>query len=206
MLWGYNYNASGAPPATGAVRRLLKAEDLEYADMAAQDWVISGSVGLSSAVSKSDGGTLQSELAVRNAMDDAGRYIATWPAGGDVLVDLDGRSMVDIGSVMVGDLAIAPGYRGDLSIWMKSYLNGTEVRGNLCGLYVKFFERHNSSGVDLYRRGGGDGWNEVLRLGPTSSGLGEARLPVAGSYCVYKLVRLEYPQVISVSLRIKLGS
>jgi hypothetical protein len=204
MLWGYNYNAASGTPATGAVKRLLKAEDLEYVDMTAQDWVISGSVALSSAAARSDGGTLQSELAVRNAMDDAGRYIASWPAAGDVLVDLDGRSMVDIGSVMVGDLAIAPGYRGDLLISMKSYRDGTEVRGNLCGLYVKFFERHNSSGIDLYRRGGGDGWTEVLRMGPT--GLGEARVPVAGSYCVYKLVRLEYPQVISVSLRIKLAS
>ena len=65
VLWGYNYNPAGAAPATGAVARPLRAEDMGYADLAATDWVISGS-GVPASSSLDARKTLQTTVAVNH--------------------------------------------------------------------------------------------------------------------------------------------
>jgi len=207
VLWGYNYNPAGAVPATGAVARPLKAEDIGYADLSATDWVISGS-GVPASSTLDAKKMLRTWSVVNHKLSGPrGVYIASWPTGGDVLVDLDGRNLVDIKSVTVGDLAIAPGFQGNLSVSMVSYLNGSRRNtGNLCSLHLKFFESHNSPGVELYRSGGGEGWDEVLEFGAPEEVPNDAVRPVGGAYCIYKLVRgpIGAARVLSVSLRIRL--
>jgi PKD repeat protein len=193
MLWGYNANTS-----TATISRLLKAEDIEYADLSAMDWVISG------VNPPPQDGTLRTERVVNHRLRD-GVMLANWPSGGEVLVDLDGRSAVAVQEATLGELTIAPGYTRNLRIAMLSHLDGVPGWGNLCSLYIKFFATHASSGIDAYRRGGGDAWTEVLAFGPPSLAVSEASVPVTGAFAVYKLVRGPFDEgVVSVSLRMSL--
>ena len=197
-LWGYNY--ASTPPATGAVSRLLKAEEIEYADMVAKDWVITGS-GVPAAGSLGDG-TLETE--VINHEMKGGVYFANWPAGNDVLVD---AHHIVVGNVAIGEVSINPSFSGKLRVAMVSYSNGvSDYAGNLCSLYLKFFSNHASSGIDVYRNGGGSGWDEVLKFGAPGDEVNEAVRPVDGSYLVYKIVRGPVPAaVITVSLKMRLN-
>jgi len=204
-LWGYNYNASMSAPASNAVARLIKAEDLDYMDMSAQDWEISGS-GVPASSTLLDGGTLRSELAVKNSIYDAG-YIASWPMRGDLLVNLDGKNMVDVSGVTVGELVLPPMYAsGRLSISMRSYFNGEYANGNLFSLYIKFFESPTSIGVDASRGGGGSGWTEVLTFGAPEEVASDASVPVGGAYAIYKILRgAAFEEIVlSMSLRMRI--
>jgi hypothetical protein len=197
-LWGYNY--ASTPPATGAISRLLKSEEIEYADMVAKDWVITGS-GVPAAGSLGDG-TLETE--VINHEMKGGVYFANWPAGNDVLVD---AHHIVVGNVAIGEVSINPSFSGKLRVAMVSYSNGvSDYAGNLCSLYLKFFSNHASSGIDVYRNGGGSGWDEVLKFGAPGDEVNEAVRPVDGSYLVYKIVRGPVPAaVITVSLKMRLN-
>ena len=204
-LWGYNYNASMPAPASNAVARLIKAEDLDYKDMSAQDWEISGS-GVPASSTLLDGGTLRSELAVKNSIYDAG-YIASWPMRGELLVNLDGKNMVDVSGVTVGELVLPPMYAsGRLGISMRSYFNGEYVNGNLFSLYIKFFESPTSIGVDASRGGGGSGWTEVLTFGAPEEVASDASVPVGGAYAIYKILRgAAFEEIVlSMSLRMRI--
>ena len=194
MLWGYN-----ATTSTATISRLLKAEDIEYADLSAMDWVISG------VTPPPQDGTLRTERVVNHRLVD-GAMLANWPSGGEVLVDLDGRNAVAVQEATMGELTIAPGYTRNLRIAMLSHLDGVPGLGNLCSLYIKFFPSHASVGIDEYRSGGGDGWAEVLAFGAPWNVVSEASVPVTGAYAVYKIVRGsdEFTEVISVSLRMRL--
>jgi hypothetical protein len=203
-LWGYNYNASGSAPASGAVAKLLKAEDLQYKDMSATDWVLSGS-GVPASSSLDETKMLRTWTAIHNKLHSGRAYIASLPSGGDVLVDLDGRNLVNIGAVTIGELTIPPGYPGRLSVSMLSHFDGEPTTGNLCSLYIKFFTAHASMGIDDYRSGGGDAWTEVLAFGAPWEVVSETSVPVGGAYAIYKLVRGEVGEgVLSVSLRMRL--
>jgi hypothetical protein len=204
VLWGYNYNPANAAPATGAIARPLKATDIGYADLSATDWVLSGS-GVPASSSLDETKMLRTWTVIHNRLYSEGGYIAGWPSGGDVLVDLDGRNLVNIGAVTIGELAIPPRYPGRLSVSMLSHFDGEPTTGNLCGLYIKFFAAHASMGIEEYRSGGGDAWTEVLAYGPPWEVVSEASVPVGGAYAIYKLVRGEVGEgVLSVSLRMRL--
>ena len=194
MLWGVQ---------SGTSTRLLKAEDIDYADLSARDWLISG-VQEDEAVTVPQEGTLRTEMAINHRLVN-GAMLANWPSGGEVLVDLDGRSAVAVHEATLGELTIAPGYTRNLRISMLSHLDGVPGWGNLCSLYIKFFATHASSGIDAYRSGGGDEWTEVLAFGPPSLVGSEVSVPVAGAFAVYKLVRGPFDGgVVSVSLRMRL--
>jgi hypothetical protein len=185
----------------------LKAEDMGYADLSATDWVLSGS-GVPASSSLDETKMLRTWTVIHNRLYSGGVYIAGWPSGGDVLVDLDGRNLVDISSVTIGELTIPPGYPGRLSVSMLSHFDGEPTSGNLCSLYIKFFAAHEDTTFDTakdYRSGGGDAWTEVLAFGAPWEVVSEASVPVGGAYAIYKLVRGEVGEgVLSVSLRMRL--
>ena len=81
ILWGYSYNPSGTVPS-GAVSRPILSSDLGYEDMVALDWVFTQSVGTLDSAR-----TLQTQRAIHHRASN-GFYIANWPAGGNLLVDI----------------------------------------------------------------------------------------------------------------------
>ena len=191
-MWGF----SMPPPAPASGHsRLLKAEEIEYADMSAKDWVVMQDGVLKAYATKA----LQTSV-INHRMEN-GVYFADWTPEG-ALVDLR-ESAVGVNGVM-GELAINPTFAGSIEINMVSYLDGAKQKGNLCSLYMRFFPSHGDVGIDDCRRGISGGWIKVLCFGAPTHVASKVTVPVTGAYAVYKIEHeVMLPAPLSVSLKMR---
>lgn len=166
LIWGYPGIGEGGP---------IKASDLDPDDLAASDWVVSGSVPAS-------GSALATNKVIEHRMDN-GIYLANWPYGGDVIVNLLRIEMN--GSSFYGEFLVHPKFTGNLEVVLDTFVQGEACALSTVNLGVKFFPYVTDSELSGYRSGASSEWDYEIHGGDEGYGL----WPALGCFGVFRLTR-----------------